>query len=405
MGRQAWALLTVVALLAPGCAEEAKTCDIQLGTLFSFTGNLAGIGAELRAGANLARDEINAAGGVLGGQTLCFIDRDEGGTVASAESAANGFVTDGVPAVVGAFGSAFTLAATDILAPAGIVMMSPGSTSPTITDYADNGYLFRTVPSDALQGKLLAQKALEAGFATAAVTHVTGAYGEGLAQTFQTVFEAGGGTVQIVQEYVDGQPSYTDLLSTLLADSPDCVLMIVYPVEGAQMVRDINTNFAGADAFLYFTDPAANQEFIDGAGGQTAFSGAHLGTAPSSTGPNYEGFATRYSAANSGETPGIFQSNAYDAVYLLALAIEKAGAATGQGIRDALTDVSAGGTVFGPDEFAAARDAIAAGTDIDYQGASGEVDLDANGDTVAPYALWKVEGGAIEVTGTELPAD
>lgn len=396
-----WILLLSLSLFLSACTQEEEEPSIKLGTLFSVTGGLAGLGNDLLNASQLAVDEINAAGGVLG-QPLELVNQDEGSQEDKAAAAAQRHLDGEVSAVVGAFGSAFTLAAANILTDQNVVMVSPGSTSPALTTYEDNGFLFRTVPSDALQGKLLAQKALGEGFQTAAITHVTGAYGEGLADTFKQDFEAGGGTVGFVEEYVDGQSSYTDLLTRALADDPDALVLIVYPQEGAQMIQDFNTGFANKNVFVYFADSAANDDFITLAGGSNAFGFPHLGTAPSSEGPNYAGFAQRYQA-RFGEVPSTFQANAYDAVYLIALAMIASGSTDGTAIRDSLTAVSSGGTRFGPSEFAAAVTALGNGEDIDYHGVSGDLDFDAAGDIVAPYALWKIENGQVTITGTELP--
>jgi len=404
-------LLVALSLVFPSCDDTEDNKDVsgevvsgdgvKIGSILSVTGDLAGIGSDMLDGAKLAVKEINAAGGVLG-QSLTLVNEDEGGTEAKARAGAQAHASAGIHAVVGAIGSSYTIAAAEVGKASQIVMVSPSSTSPTITDNDDDGYLFRTCPSDALQGALIAKRAAAQGATTASVIHVEGVYGTGLAGTFRTEFEATGGSVGYFEQYVTGQSSYNDILTAALASNPEVLVLVLYPVDGAQMIMDYNTAFSSQGPFIYLPDAVANQEFIDLAGGQNAFGFAHEGTAPSSEGPSHTAFAAAYQAEY-GRAPGIYVSNAYDATYVLALAIEAAGSTDGAAIRDALPGISVGGTQYGPTQFADAVAAIKSGDDVDYLGASGQVDFDAHGDVIAPYAIWKVEGGAVNVISTETP--
>lgn len=387
-------VLGVALAAAPGCDSDSDGEEtITIGLALSTTGGLGGIGQDMVDAAILAAEQINAAGGVLGKQ-LKLRAEDPATDTAKATEAAEALKAAGVPAVVGAVGSGYTLAVADVLGPAQIVQISPSSTSPALTDYANGGYLFRTCPSDALQGQLLAKRALNAGFTTAAILSVPGAYGEGLADKFEEAFTGGGGTITSRQEYAEKQAGYADLLQTALADTPEALAMLVYPEDGATMVKNYLTDFATTPVTMYFADALANDDFLQQVGVDEFANLPHEGTAPTTTGPNaahlHETFNAKY-----GKAPGAFLSNTYDAVYLIALAIEKAGAATGPAIRAALQEVSAGGTKYGPQDYAQAIADIAAGQDIDYTGASGEVDFDAAGDVVAPYDVWHVVDGAI----------
>ncbi len=389
-------LSSLVFLGLAGCpGVESSEDTIRIGAIASTTGELAGVGVANLEAMQLAVDEINAQGGVLG-KKLAIVHRDDGSTEERARAAAEALVAEGVPFVVGAQGSPFTLAAAEILSPAGIVQVSPSSTSPVITSFEDDGNLFRTCPSDAFQGKLIAQRSRARSHTKTAVLFPNGAYGEGFADAFKTAFEADGGTV-FMHAYEARQTNFAPLLGSVFENAPDAVVLVAYPVDGPEIVKEYTTNFSHhGQVFWFFGDALASKDFVNGAGG-SSFSFQHEGTVPSMpSGPVFEAFAGKYKARfDKDPNPGHYGAQAYDAVFLAALAMEKAGAATGAAIRDALGSVSAEGAPFGAGQFKEAVAALKAGQDIDYVGASGPVDFDAAGDVSGPYDIWKVENGAL----------
>jgi branched-chain amino acid transport system substrate-binding protein len=377
-------------ILATGCGEDGEGGDgITIGTLMSQTGAQGGTGTEQLRGIQLAIDEINAAGGVLGSR-LRLVNRDDKSTQEGAVEAARALIDLKAPAVIGAIASRITLASAELTSAAGIVQIAPSSTSPLITaaHATTTPLLYRTCPSDALQGALLARRARDRGFARAAVIHVPGAYGKGLADVFASDFVTGGGTMTDVVEYVENQNSYVETLAKVFDKNPQAVLLVAYNDDAAQIVRDYNTNFSGKQVFFYFTDSSQVDSFVQAAGGASGFTFMHEGTGPAAPETTeYRAYQESYRAKYSMEPTG-FSQNAYDATYLIAAAMEATGATTGLAAR--LPGVSAGGTKFGPGQWAALRAGITAGQDVDYHGASGNVDLDANGDVIAPYDVWKV---------------
>ncbi|MGA9521122.1 MAG: ABC transporter substrate-binding protein [Myxococcaceae bacterium] len=378
-----------------GAGPQEET--IKIGALASATGELASTGLANLEAMNLAVAEINAAGGVLG-RKLEIVHRDDGGDPVKAKAAAEALVTEEVKMVVGAQGSAFTLAGAEVLSPAGIPQISPSSTSPLLTVFEDDGYLFRACPSDAFQGKLIAQRSRIRGHQTAAVLFSGGPYGEGFANAFKQDFEAAGGTV-FSHRFETGQTSFADLLAAVFENSPDAIVLVAYPVDGPRIVKEYITGFPDRGAFWFFGDAIAVQDFVDGVGA-SGFTFSHEGTVPAlPSGARFDAFAGAYQARY-GKTAGggTYAAQAYDAVYLAALAMEQGGKAESAAIRDALRSVSAGGTPFGAGQFKDAVAAIKAGQDIDYDGASGPVDFDEAGDVSAPYDIWQVKNGAIVVT-------
>jgi branched-chain amino acid transport system substrate-binding protein len=379
--------LGMAACLLVGCGKEDEE-GIPLGAVRSLTGDYAGGGPMLET-IQAAIDVINEAGGVHD-KPLTLVVGDDGSDHERTAEAAQSVIDQGVTAIVGSGDSTGTMAMAEITVPAGVPSMSGEATSPALTTHEDDGFLFRTIPSDALQGRLLAQRARAQGYERAAVIHSPGPYGEGMAESFGTAFTERGGTMTATVVYVEEQPSYVDALTEVLADQPEVVLLSGYIIDAAQIVRDYNTSFADRPVAWQFSDSVVSPDFqtLVGANG---FSFPHEGSAPSGEGPAYDAFLRMNPTA----PYPTFYTNNFDAVFLFALAMEAAGSLDGSAIRDALPGVSSGGTRFGPDQYADAVAAIRAGEDIDYVGASGEVDFDEHGDVIGPYFIWKVENDEV----------
>ncbi len=385
--------------LAAGCGQPADQKEkIKVGAIISLTGNYGALGSERLNGAVLAVEEINKAGGVLG-KEIELIARDDSTDPATARAIAEGMVnSDGVPAIIGAAASGSTMAMTEVTIPGKVVSISGSSTSPLITSLEDDGFVNRTCPSDALQSRLIARRARDRGFTKMAVIYAPNAYGEGLANAFESAFEELGGTItgKLVAE--SGQTSYVPLLNQAYEGDPQSILLIAYTVEGVQVIKDYLEQFAARNTFWWFPDSLADSAFVT-AVGPSKFTFGHEGTGPAAPkGARYESFAAAYKA-KFGKNPETtsFSANYYDATYLLALAIEAAGNAEAAAIRDNLRAVSLGGESFSATGFTDAVAAIKAGKDVNYEGASGSVDLDQYGEPAAPYDVWRVQDGALTV--------
>ncbi len=395
------ALVMLLAITLAACKPPERP-KIQLGAILSTTGALASVGYQQLQAALLAVDQVNAAGGVLG-QELELVHKDDGTEEDRGGPAAQALADLHVPVVFGAAGSAISLKASEVLVPANIVLISASSTTPLLSTASDDGLVFRTCPSDALQGKLLAKRARMLGHSRVALVYLPGAYGEGLASAFSQAFVAAGGQAPAFnQQYTTGQSSYTTLLRDLYqayATPPDAVVLVAYPLDGAQIVNDYNRSFSDKQSFWFFTDATEDVAFVSAVTG-SGFSFNHEGTGPGTpSGASYDAFRDAYHA-QFGEWPqaGSFAVNAYDAVFLVALAMEAGGASTSAAVKAQLTGVSRGGTAYGPSQYAQAVQALHEGKDINFDGASGVVDFDDAGDVVAPYHLWRVESGALRVT-------
>ena len=375
---------------------------LVIGNLNAFTGSLAEFGPPLRNSVALAADHINRAGGIQGGSVI-VISRDTGVNPVQGVDAARALVdVENAVAIVGALSSGVTIAvANSVTVPNDRLLISGASTAPAITVLEDNDFLFRTAPSDAAQGVVLARLAMEEGHNTVGIMYVNNAYGEGLADQFEETFTALGGTVSAKVPHEDVQPTYVSELTRATEGDPDALLTLSYTGQAQVYVREaIEGGYI--DTFL-MADGVKGPEWIAAIDAWAALDGT-LGTAPG--GPDRaekSAFQDSYTETYGFPPSHPFMEEHYDATVLVALAAAKAGSTTDSAaIRDALREVAnAPGEIVGPgrDEIARAMLLIANGQDINYEGAGGIVDIDENGDVFGPIEIWQVKDGEIQSTG------
>jgi ABC-type branched-subunit amino acid transport system substrate-binding protein len=376
-----------------GCGEGAQG-PIKIGTLLDYTGALAEFGPPLRNAADLAAKHVNEAGNFLGGRKLELIHEDAA-TVASVgiDRAKKLITTDKVPAIVGALASGVTVpVAETVTIPNKVLLISPASTSPLLTYLpADTGqdFLFRTCPSDALQGVILGKLAQELGYATAAVLYVNNPYGQGLKDEFKRSFEQRGGRVLAeIAHPEEPQPTYLAPLRAATESAPEVLVAIGYPGQATVYLREAVSG--GFVSQFLFVDGTKSEEIIRAVGPES-LEGMY-GTAPGSEKTrSLDFFNDAYRAAHGQLPPQPFMTNTYDAVILLALALRSVANAPGE-------VVSAGAA-----GMQRALSLLKDGREIDYEGASGAVDFDSNGDVVTPIEIWRYTGGGIQTVRLETP--
>ena len=384
-----------------GCGEERgpRVEPIRIGLVTSLEGALADVGGPLLQAARVAEREVQAAGGLLDGRPVEFVVVDDRTQPEIAAGLAEGLIAqDGVVALLGALSSDSSLMAAQFTLAAQVPQVSCCSTSPALTTAQPSGdrYLFRTVPSDLLQGVAIARHAMSIGCRSLAVMYSFNSYGTGLQEVIKDDYQARGGTIAGDLAYTPGLPSYADDVRVLAAQELDCVALVGLPADGGAILRDWSGLSERPDVRWIGTDGLKTRGFVDAAGDSALVDG-FVGTAPI-TAPatmQFNDFAAAYEAIW-GEPTGIFAGNQYDAAALLMLAIEMAGTTQGTAIRDALLRVArADGQeeFFGPGNLGQALTRIRAGEDIDYFGASGAVDFDSFGDVVTDYEIWRYDGG------------
>jgi branched-chain amino acid transport system substrate-binding protein len=381
-----------------GVRRHAWAADaVKIGMLLDLTGALEAYGKPIQNGAILAAEHLNAAGGPLGRQ-LELVHRDSQTDPTAGIDAAKKLVElDKVVAMVGPLSSGVTIpVATSVTIPSGIVHISPASTSPQITDLQDNDLLFRTCPSDALQGKVSGRLAKALGFQTVATIYVNNPYGSGLAKTFaQTLTEHGGKVVATVA-YEEGRPSYRGELDQALKGKPQAIALFSYPENGVTLIRQaLELGFTGK---FVLADGMKAPEVVQNVGGQ--YLKGTYGTTPGSREGNAKTrFLEAYTKRFGDKPPKPYIDNCYDAIAVLALAIHHAKSSAPKAIRDALRHVAnPPGEAIEPGDFQRAFDLINQGQKINYRGASGEVDFDDHGDVVTPIEIWKIDDHGMIVT-------
>lgn len=365
---------TPAATTGGGDGEEGA---LKIGVLMSFTGALSDFGEPIFNGAELAADEINAAGGV-NGAPIELVRGDDGTTPDTGVTEATRMVeVEGVSAIVGALSSGVSLqVAETVTGPAGVVQISPASTSPGISDANDDDFLFRTTISDAAQGILLGMLAEEEGLTDICAMYINNAYGQGLSEAFDAESDAVVATVP----HEDGQASYSSELGQ--CGTATTLAALSYPETAGVYLREAVES--GKFQNYMFSDGSKSDAMLDELGWD-AFDGMR-GTSPSSL-PT-EGvapFNERFEAAYGELPPRPYIKEAYDAVFLIALAAQAAGSNDGTAIRDKLREVAnddGDDTVAGPGEegFAAAVEALDAGDNINYEGVVGPIEWDDKGD-------------------------
>lgn len=394
---------TGCALLAPtqkkGGGVTAAGDAVKIGMVGSFSGTSAGFGTSVKQAAEMAIEKVNAAGGVLGGRQLALEAKDDKSDTDPAVKAATELYDAGVAAIIGTNASSSTEPVlTKVAKPRGAVLISPSATSPALTSTVDGGgWFFRTVPNDTLQGKVVANILRDAGQTNVAVIHVDSGYGVGFATKLESELEAAGGKAALVPYPETSEPkaTYADVVAQALAANPQAIVLIGFPGEASVMVNDWQVAGKAKDVPWYFGDGVQDQSFVTNVTNKAAIEG-RTGTAPYSD----PAFIAAFEAKN-GKKPPFDATAAYDAVMLLALAIEAGKAASAPTIKANLRAVSAGGEKFRPENIADALTAVRAGKDVDYDGYAGSVDLDERGDvTSGAYEVWQIKDGKIVATGT-----
>ena len=390
-----FAILAASALVLSGCAaadDEAATTEettsaaveslaLKIGTALPVTGNLAFLGPPEEAGVLLAQADINAA---AAGIDLELVLGDSGDTDNKAyETEIPRLLNEGVSAIVGAASSGVSLQFIDqVTKEAGVIQISPANTSPTFTDYDDDGLYFRTAPSDVLQGEVLGNLLAADGHATVAMIVINDAYGTGLRDNATLAFEAAGGSVVSTPSYNVGDTNFTSQINEMLAEDPDAIVVLAFDETKTIVPALIDAGFSNSG--LYFTDGNLADYSADFEAGLIEGSKGTLPGPPSDTiSADFKERANALWTANGGEelTSWAYSTESYDAVVLLALAALAAGSTDSAEMAAKMSEVSGytgGGTKCAT--FAECAEIINGGGVADYDGLSGGIALNEAGD-------------------------
>jgi branched-chain amino acid transport system substrate-binding protein len=380
------------ALMAGSAFAAGHGEEIKLGVMVGFTGPLESLAQQMAQGAETAMAEASESGLFLGGATVTSVRGDTtcvdaGAATAAAERLITG---DGVVGIVGGDCSGVTGAILQNVAmPNGIVMISPSATSPALSTVEDNGLFFRTAPSDARQGVVMAEVLLEQGIEEVAVTYTNNDYGKGLADAFQAAYEERGGTVTINAAHEDGKADYSAEIGALASAGGQRLVVAGYVDQGGSGIVRAALDSGAFDTF-HFPDGMISQALQENFGSDIDGStGQHPGT-------DSEG-AAKYVEIIGDESIATspFSPEAYDAAALILLAMQAAGSTNPADYAQHIMDVAnAPGEPILPGELAKALQILADGGDVDYVGASA-VELIGGGESAGNYRQIEVVDGVI----------
>ena len=391
---------TIFTTAAAMLCSTAVMAEVSVGNPMALTGPIPDLVAPMAQAVDLAAANVNAQGGMFaGGESYKIIRADSAcDPVAAVDAVTKLINVNSVSAILGPVCSGATIAqAESVSFPAGVTTLSVSASSPAISTMEDGtDLMFRTAASDAYQGVALANLALAQGITEIAVSYANDDYNAAIAAVFSAAFAAAGGTVTANEAHEPSKASYRSEVATLGATSDNLALFAYYGSGGITLMRNaLETGafdtFLGADGML--SDEVIAQIGAENMGNVTFTTSASDSTTPA--------FAAWAALAESAGIPASdpFVPNSYDAAFMLALAIEKTGDDNRASVSAALRSISsAPGEVILPGEWAKAKAILAAGGDINYEGAAGNQDFDENGDVAGLFSQSSVVDGAWSAT-------
>ena len=370
--------------------KEVKIESVKLGIILGYTGPIESLTPDMAKAAELAISEVNESGDFMNGTTITSVRADSTCIdSAAATAAAERLITsDKVNALVGADCSGVTTAILENVAMAnGIVMVSPSATSPALSSIEDNDLFFRTAPSDARQGEVVADILMEKGYKTAAMSFVNNDYGKGLADSIKANFESRGGKITLSAAHEDGKGDYNAEVAALAQAGGDILIVAGYLDQGgkgiiqASLDNDAFSTFYLPDGMIGDALPTAIGPDLNGS----------IGDVPGTDSPGAAKFSDMATAA--GFASGPFAPESYDGAALILLSMQAANSADSQVFKAKMMDIAnAPGEKIFPGELGKAMKLLKAGKDIDYVGASA-VELVGGGESAGNYAEIEIKGG------------
>ena len=364
--------------------------DIKMGIILGFTGPIESLTPAMAASAELAFKEASDSGSLLGGKSIS-VERADSTCVdsAAATTAAEGLVSGGVVAIMGADCSGVTGAiATNVAVPNGVVMISPSATSPGLTTLDDNGYFFRTAPSDARGGQILADITKDRKVKSVAVTHTNNDYGKGLADVYVAAVKAHGIKVTAVTAHEEGKGDYGAEVATLAAAGGDALAVLGYLDQAGGSIIAGSLDSGSFDRFV-LSDGMIGDSLTDRFGKDLNKS---FGSLPGSTGKGAGVFADVAKAAGI-DSSGPYTGESYDAAALIVLAMQAGGKADRATVQaNVMSVANAPGKKIYPGELKKALDLLAKGKAINYEGATA-VELTDVGEANGSFLEKEIKGG------------
>jgi len=332
--RPATALAALVLSLLAFAACTRQPDTIKIGHFASLTGKEAAFGAATRKGILLAVDELNAKGGVLGRPLQYLVEDIQSKPGESATVVKKLVSRDKVAVMLGANASANSLEAAPICQNARVPMMAISSTNPRVTEVGD--YIFRICFIDPFQGAVLAKFARETlhGKRVALMTAVNSPYSTGLSDVMRQDFKARGGEIVAEQKYSEGDKDFRAQLTAIRAAQPDVIAATGFYTEAALIC--IQARSLGFNGPIIGGDGWEAPQLIE-LGGK-AVENTYYSTyfSAENNAPEVRAFVERFKHRWNGEVPEGVSALGYDAMYLIAAAMQRAGTTEGPKLRDAI---------------------------------------------------------------------
>ncbi|SFG65179.1 amino acid/amide ABC transporter substrate-binding protein, HAAT family (TC 3.A.1.4.-) [Palleronia marisminoris] len=384
-------------LIAGAAFAQSGTDPVKMGVLLSFTGPIESLSPAMASGAEMAISEASGNENFMGGTSIEPVRADATCVdAAAATAAAERMITsDGVTAIMGADCSGVTTAVlSNVAVPNGVAMISPAATSPALSSAEDNGLFFRTAPSDARQGEVMANILIEEGIEEVAVTYTNNDYGNGFADAFIASYEDQGGTVTLSASHEDGKGDYSAEVGALASAGGDALVVLGYVDQGGAGIIQSALDTGAFDTFA-FGDGMIGDSLTERFGQSIEGS---IGTAPGGENEGADMFQTMADEAGIDGT-SVYAGESYDAAALLVLAMAQAeSASAGDYAGEIMGIANEPGEKIYPGELAKALQIIADGGEVDYEGATG-VEFVEPGEAAGSYAEFRVQDGALEVIG------
>jgi branched-chain amino acid transport system substrate-binding protein len=367
-----------------GAAEDDV---IRVGTLMPLSGAGGPFGANMQKAVMAAVKEINAAGGPLGKSIQLFNEDTQTDPEAAVRAAKKLIELNKVSAVIGTWASSVTLAVAPVALENKVVEMSTSGAS-RITEIQKKGYIYRTEPDDLLFGRAYGEFALQKGWKRAGVLGLNVPFTETTVAAFQKRFESGGGKLLQTIIYNPGQTTYRTETLRAFEGNPDFIHISGYG-------PDLTTILRGAyqsDLKGVFLVPgfAVSSDLLKNAGP------AAEGILLVEEGVAEKSVAYKHLVKLMGEDKYYsFAAQAYDMIQLIALAIEAAGEKSGEAINQKMREISGPPGVI-VSSFVEGAEVLRRGEAINYEGASGPVDFDQNGNiTTANFRVSEIQDGKV----------
>jgi ABC-type branched-subunit amino acid transport system substrate-binding protein len=375
----------------------AQSCPVKIGGVLPLTGSMAPITKKIAQAAELAMEHVNQGGGVKGCPVQFILRDDQGQPTVGVDAAKYLVEVERVPAFTGTISSGVTgPIISSVTAPSKVVQITCCSTaSPFTLDGRSGGYFFRTIPTSKTQAYATASETVRRGMKKTVVIYVNTDFGTDMLRFYKVAVAKLGGDVIAEVPYNDNQPSYRAEVTRALAAKPESLLLIGFPKDAVTIVREWLS--LGGTKQVALNNSMRTMDFVNGVGAKFVEDFFGMDNAQVA-GPHVDAFNKSFEEKFKADTKGPGVHTQYDALMVMALAMNIAPDLSGPSIKDAVRRVHVPGGVAvgtGPAEFKKALELIKAGKPIKYFGATGPIEFDANGDVTGPALVWKIKDGQI----------